>query len=169
VLDASSALVGSWLPSHLRAPEPNGAAPSPSVDARALQPATRPAGTTITGPEDREARARAHSALLDDRLAIGFLGLAVLTNVAIVIYVLTQYHSLPSSIALHWNVNGYPDVIGSPREIWTVPIITALVTIANFLLAWLSAGYDRFVSRFLLGGSVLVQIVAWVGLLTLIK
>lgn len=107
--------------------------------------------------------------LLNDPIALGLLGLAVLLNVVMVAYILLQYESIPSSITLHWNVNGFPDRIGSPREVWIIPLITGLVTIANFLLAWSIVTFDRFAARLLLGATCLVQLVAWVALITLIR
>ncbi len=107
--------------------------------------------------------------LLNDPIALGLLGIAVLLNVVMVAYILLQYDSIPSSITLHWNVNGFPDRIGSPREIWIVPLITGMVTIANFLLAWSIVTFDRFAARLLLGATCLVQLVAWVALITLIR
>lgn len=106
--------------------------------------------------------------LFGDSVVLLLLALAVVLNVAMVAFILARYASLPPSIALHWNVNGFPDVIGSPREIWTVPIIAGLVTLANVGLAWTATAFDRFAARLLVAGSVLVQIVAWAGLLTLV-
>lgn len=105
--------------------------------------------------------------LLTDPVALGLLAAAVLLNVAMVLYILIQYDNLSPSIVLHWNVSGDPDRVGSPREIWTLPIITGLVTVANFGLAWSIAMFDRFAARFLLGATCLVHIVAWVALTTL--
>ena len=111
--------------------------------------------------------ARPH--ILNDNVAIYLLGIAVVMNVAMVVFILFRYSSLPPSIALHWNVNGDPDRIGSPREIWVIPIITALVAIANLILAWSIESFDRFAARFLLAASCLVQVVAWIALITLIR
>lgn len=114
-----------------------------------------------------ESGVRVH--VLNDPVALSLLAIAVLMNVAMVIFILVRYDSLPSSIALHWNVNGDPDRIGSPREIWVIPIITALVAIANLILAWSIDTFDRFAARFLLAASCLVQVVAWIALITLIR
>lgn len=107
--------------------------------------------------------------ILNDRVAQFLLGITVVMNLAIIIFVLARYSSLPASIALHWNVNGDPDRIGSPREIWVIPIITAIVAIANLILAWSIDTFDRFAARFLLATSSLVGIVAWIALITLMR
>ncbi len=115
----------------------------------------------------RENGSRTH--VLNDNIAVALLGITVLMNVAMVLFILIRYNSLPQSIVLHWNVNGDPDRIGSPREIWVIPIITALVTIANLILSWSIEKFDRFAARFLLAASCMVEVVAWIALITLIR
>lgn len=128
-------------------------------------------GTSRTSKDRRRAlsKATARPHVLNDPVALKLLGITVLMNVAMVVLILVRYHNLPTSIALHWNVNGDPDRIGSPREIWVIPIITALVAIANLILAWSIETFDRFAARFLLAASCLVQVVAWVALITLMR
>jgi len=132
------------------------------------------AASTATGSYQIAAPGRGVSPLLrpillGDRVARAFLAIAILFNLLMVGYVLLTYDSIPQSITLHWNVNGLPDRIGSPREIWTLPLITGLVTLANFGLAWSIVTFDRFAARFLLGGTCLVQLCAWVALITLVS
>ncbi len=115
----------------------------------------------------RESGMRTH--VLNDNIGLSLLGLTVLMNVAMVFFILIRYHSLPQSIVLHWNVNGDPDRIGSAREIWVIPIITALVAIANLILSWSIEKFDRFAARFLLAASCMVEVVAWIALITLIR
>lgn len=146
------------------APAPTPSPPRAGDAAPAPAPAPRPARATHAPRES----ALSGPLLLDDRLSLGFLGGAVLLNILMVVYILIQYDTIPQSIPLHWNVNGLPDRIGSPREIWTLPLITGLVTVANFGLAWSIVTFDRFAARALLGATCLVQIVAWVALITLI-
>lgn len=144
---------------------------APSRGARGEQP---DAASATTGSYQIAAPGRGVSpllrpVLLADRVARVFLAIAILFNLLLVGYILLKYDSIPQSITLHWNVNGLPDRIGSPREIWTLPLITGLVTLANFGLAWSIVTFDRFAARFLLGGTCLVQLGAWVALITLIS
>lgn len=150
----------------------------PVVGAPAAQPAStrgvRSAQTTPSTPRQaalevgRAGNPALRPVLLNDATALALLAVAVVLNVLMVTVILVRYESIPPSIALHWNVNGMPDRIGSPREIWILPVITGLVTLANFGLAWSIVTFDRFAARFLLGAACLVQVVAWVALLTLI-
>lgn len=143
--------------------------PPQSATASSAGAGTRPAAGRSRARARRKLASTTRPTILNDRIAQFLLGISVVMNVAIIIFVLARYSSLPSSIALHWNVNGDPDRIGSPREIWIIPIITAIVAIANFILAWSIDTFDRFAARFLLAASSLVGIVAWIALITLIR
>jgi hypothetical protein len=106
--------------------------------------------------------------LLEDRVGLVFLMLAVALTLAMVAYLLVQYEQLPQSLVLHWNANGLPDRIGTRRDLWLLPVITAIVTVANIGLAWLAETFDRFAARLLLAGACMVQLVAWVALLSIL-
>ncbi|MDI3340981.1 MAG: DUF1648 domain-containing protein [Sphaerobacter sp.] len=140
---------------------------TPARGAPPAEGAPAPAAHQIAAP-GRGVSPLLRPVLLTDLVAVGFLALAILLNLSIVAYILLRYDSIPQSIALHWNVNGLPDRIGSPREIWTLPLMTGLVTLANFAMAWSIVTFDRFAARFLLGATCLVQLGAWVALITLI-
>ncbi len=113
-------------------------------------------------------RAAGHPlALLQDRPSAGLIlaGLALIT--AMVWFIALRYDAVPQTLPLHYNATGQPDRIGTPREIYILPLITALVAVANVALAWSVVRFDRFAARLLLGGTCLVQAVAWVALLKL--
>ena len=137
------------------------------VEAAAAPPAAVepgvPSGPGGSEPEEGERR------LLSDTPAVASLVVAVALNLGMVGYILARYGSMAPSIALHWNVNGLPDRVGSPREIWTLPLITGLVTLANLGLAWSVVRFDRFAARFLLVAACLVQLVAWVAVISLLR
>lgn len=105
---------------------------------------------------------------IHDHVGLSFLALALGLNLAMILYLLVQYDQLPQTLVLHWNANGLPDRIGTRRDLWLLPIITAIVTIANIGLAWLAETFDRFAARLLLAGTCLVQVVAWVALLSIV-
>ncbi len=148
-------------------------APQPSIPIEANEvgitdPVDAPRRQRFVSRRNRmDSQARPH--ILNDTIALSLLGIAVVLNVAMILFILFRFNSLPPSIVLHWNVNGDPDRIGSPREIWIIPIITSLVAIGNFILSWSIETFDRFAARFLLAASCLVQVVAWIALVTLIK
>src|SRR5919199_6510088 len=105
--------------------------------------------------------------LLRDRAAVGLLLLGGGLIAAMLWFILLRYEAVPSALPLHYSATGVPDRIGTPREIFVLPLITALVAAANIALAWSVARFDRFAARLLLSGTCLVQLVAWVALLKL--
>lgn len=107
--------------------------------------------------------------LVEDRIGLSFLLLSLALGLAMVLYLLLRYEQLPETLALHWNANGLPDRIGTRRDLWLLPFIMAIVTVANIGLAWLAEAFDRFAARLLLAGSCLVQLVAWVALLSIVR
>lgn len=145
----------------------------PTITPEAKPTPSAPRRTRLARPPQIETAPELSPALrptlLGDAMAIGLLALAVLVNVLMVVAILVRYESIPPAIALHWSAAGLPDRIGSPREIWTLPVITGIVTVANFVLAWSIVGFDRFAARLLLAATCIVQLgalVALAGLLT---
>ncbi len=113
----------------------------------------------------RERTANRRFALFSDRPAVSLLLLAGALLAAMVWFILLRFNAVPQTLPLHYNVTGQPDRIGTPREIFLFPLIAALVAVANLALAWSVVRFDRFAARLLLGGTCLVQTVAWVALL----
>ncbi|HLI52247.1 MAG TPA: DUF1648 domain-containing protein [Thermomicrobiaceae bacterium] len=122
---------------------------------------SRPSGVT--------AARRQPFALFQDPVSLWLLLVSVVLDVAMVVVTLVFRDRIGPAIALHWSVNGLPDRIGSPREIWVFPLISSLVVAANFVFSWLAFGYDRFLGRFLLGATWLVELTDWIALITLIR
>jgi len=105
----------------------------------------------------------------DDPLLRTFLILAVLLDAGLVLLLLIEYNRLPHTLVLHWNANGLPDRIGDRQEVWILPIMTTLVTVANLVLAWVLFQIDRMAARFLVGLTSLVHLVTWVALFSVIR
>jgi hypothetical protein len=113
----------------------------------------------------RERTAGRPLSLLADRPAVGLLLLGGALVAAMLWFILLRFDAVPQTLPLHYNATGQPDRIGTPREIFLFPLITALVAVANLALAWSVIRFDRFAARLLLGGTCMVQAVAWVALL----
>ncbi len=98
-------------------------------------------------------------------IILALLGGALLA--AMLWFIIIRFDAVPQTLPLHYNATGQPDRIGTPREIFLFPLIAALVAVANLALAWSVIRFDRFAACLLLGGTCLVQTVAWVALLKL--
>ena len=103
--------------------------------------------------------------LFADRPAVSLLLLGGALVAAMLWFILLRFDAVPQTLPLYFNTTGQPDRIGTPREIFLFPLITALVAVANLALAWSVIRFDRFAARLLLSGTCLVQAVAWVALL----
>jgi len=101
----------------------------------------------------------------EDRPSVSLLLLGGALVATMLWFILIRFDAVPQTLPLHYNLNGCPDRIGTPREIFYFPLIAALITVANFALAWSVIRFDRFAARLLLGGTCLAQLVAWVALL----
>lgn len=139
-------------PAATRAGEEAGAIPAGAVPARLLFD-DEPRGTEV--------------ALFRDRPAVTLVLAAGLLIAAMLWFIVLRFGTVPSALPLHYSATGQPDRIGTPREIFVLPLITALVAVANVALAWSVMRFDRFAARLLLAGTCMVQLVAWVALLTL--
>ncbi len=154
------------------------AAPLPSV--RLAQPDRYSAASEMEDEEDaappqvaaaqrafRERTAAQPFALFADQQSVLLMLLGGALIAAMLWFILLRYESVPQTLPLHYNTLGQPDRIGSPREIFLLPLIAGVVAAANIALAWSVVRFDRFAARVLLSGTCLVQVVTWVALLKL--
>ena len=104
--------------------------------------------------------------LFADRPSVSLLLLGGALVATMLWFILIRFDAVPQTLPLHYNLNGRPDRIGTPREIFYFPLIAALITVANFALAWSVIRFDRFAARPAPRRHLpLAQLVAWVALL----
>ncbi|MCX2727486.1 DUF1648 domain-containing protein [Thermomicrobium sp. 4228-Ro] len=106
-------------------------------------------------------------AFLRDRVAVGLLVVSGALLLGLVGYLIVRYETLPETLVLHWNASGLPDRIGTRRDLWLLPFVALIVTVANVALALLAEQLEAFAARLILGGTVIVLILTWVALLTI--
>ena len=137
----------------------------------------RPARRTRTTRTARPARARSaptlpsfqvpaflsQAELTGDRISLGLLGLNILSVLLMALILASRLGGLPPTIVLHLDAAGLPDRWGPPRVLWRIPLLAAMTTLINLVLAWFLAPLDRFASRFLLAAAFVVQLLAWVA------
>lgn len=139
-------------------------------------PATRPgkadagiiAGRTSSAQAIEAGGPFALPRLWSDPVASGLLIAALVIDIALTLFVLVRYNSFPQTLAIHWDSGGVADRFAPTRQIWTIPLITWLVTIANIAFAWFVDGFDRFAARILLAASLAVELIALIALYWLI-
>lgn len=107
----------------------------------------------------------AEAPLAKDRLALGMLGAAVAGVLIMLIVVTTRRDGLDALIFTHVNANGEPENLQTAEAIWNLPLIAGMVTLISGILGWFLARWDKFLPRFLLGGSIGVQFVVWIAVI----
>ena len=142
----------------------------PPLPAAALEDDEETALPPLAGAGQRafdERTAGPPPALFQDRPSVALILAGGALVAAMVWFIVLRWDAVPQTLPLHYNATGEPDRIGTPREILILPLITALVAVANIALAWSVVRFDRFAARLLLSGTCLVQTVAWVALMKL--
>lgn len=136
---------------------------APRAPARAPRP--RP---QVTMPSIKVPAAISQADLISDVPALGMIGAGVASLAAMAILVANQSSSLAPEFATHVSASGILENFASESAIWRLPLMAAGFTLMNIVIAWFVAGLDRFASRFVLMGALLVQLVVWVALIRIL-
>ena len=134
-------------PQRRRAPRPNRDRPA------------RPSASFTLPP------AIAETPIVKDRTALMMAGIGILSVLMMVIIVATRRDMLPEIIFTHVNANGEPANLQTASAIWNLPLIAGMTTLISLIAAWFLARWGEFLPRFLLGGALGVQFVAWVAVI----
>jgi len=110
----------------------------------------------------------ANADLVNDVPALGIIGVGVASLAAMAILVANRVDTLAPQFATHVSASGVLESIKSESFLWNLPLMAAMFTLMNIVMAWFISPIDRFASRFVLVGSLVVQFVAWVALIRLI-
>jgi Domain of unknown function (DUF1648) len=70
---------------------------------------------------------------------------------------------LPDVIPVHLNASGDPDHWGSTSTLWRIPFGVFMVIVIGIAIGAITWKRDRFAARFVIFGSCLIQIIAWVA------
>jgi hypothetical protein len=75
---------------------------------------------------------------------------------------------LPETIPIHLDAAGVPDLWGTASTLWRIPLAAVMITLINAITAWFLSPRDPFIGRFLVGSSLLAQVLAWIALFLLL-
>lgn len=98
-----------------------------------------------------------------DRLAHGLWGSAVLLNGLLFFYLCVIYGRLPISVPLHFNALGLPDRMGTPANLFVLPLVGLITWLVNgvvgvFFYQWQQ---ERPLALICWGTAVFIQLVVW--------
>ncbi len=147
---------------------PTEALPAPPTQRRTRAPArprraARPT-PSVSLPTVRLPAFVARSDLLADRTALGLLGAGLFSAAVMAALLNARLGGLPDSLVIHLDAAGQPDRWGEPRVLWRLPLLAVMTTLINLVVAWLVSPIDQFAGRFLLAATLVVHLIAWVGL-----
>jgi hypothetical protein len=118
-------------------------------------------------PERPPLITRLREALRDsshDRVAQALIIAGVVLNLLLFGYLAWLAPRLPSSVPLHFNQDGVPDVLGPPSQAFILPVIGLFVLMLNSVLGWvLHMRRDRSPAYLLWSATILVQVMLWVA------
>jgi hypothetical protein len=102
--------------------------------------------------------------ILQDQVALALFGTALVSTVVMAGILAGRVGSLPDTVALRFDAVGDPTRWGPPESLWQLPLLAAMVTVINAVLAGWVSRYDRFASRFVLASAVVIGLLAWIPL-----
>lgn len=105
------------------------------------------------------------SDVANDPTALTLIGIAILSLAAMAILVANRIDNVISPFATHVNASGGLENFEKNTAIWRLPLLSVMFFLMNLVAAWFIAPTDRFLSRFLLGVSCVVQLVVWIALI----
>lgn len=106
----------------------------------------------------------AEADLIGDRPGLVLLGISVFSAALMAAITSNLVGRVDPTIGIHVDAAGFTDRWADAASLWRIPLLVTMVTLINFTIAWFTASFDRFATRVLLGGTLLVHVVAWMAL-----
>jgi hypothetical protein len=110
----------------------------------------------------------ANADLVNDAPALGIIGAGLASLAAMAILVANQVDSLAPQFATHVSASGILEDFRSESALWNIPLMAGMFTLMGIVMAWFISPIDRFASRFVLAGALVVQFVAWVAIIRIL-
>ena len=95
---------------------------------------------------------------------VGFVALSLLSLVLMIATLLAQGGDLPSSFPIHLDASGNADRFGDSATLWRIPFGILMTMLMALVVAAILWKRDRFAARFVVAGTILAQVLAWVAL-----
>ncbi len=105
---------------------------------------------------------------MNDAPALGIIGASLASLAGMAIVVANRAESLAPEFATHVSASGILENFKDDSALWNVPLMAAMFTLMNIVMAWFISPLDRFASRFVLVGALVAQFVAWVAIIRIL-
>jgi hypothetical protein len=103
-----------------------------------------------------------------DRGALYLIAASVVSIFFMSVMLATRIGDLPEVIPIHLDAAGSPDLWGTASTLWRIVLAAVMITVINAIAAWFLSARDPFIGRFLVGSSLLAQVLAWIALFLLL-
>lgn len=108
------------------------------------------------------------SLLRRDRALMAVLVLALLINIALLIFLAVRFEALPDLLPLHFDASGLPDRIDAKAGIFGLPIIGLVVLVANALIGFPVHRRERAAAMLFASSALLMQILLWLAAMNIV-
>jgi uncharacterized membrane protein len=95
--------------------------------------------------------------------------LAVALVLGLFAFVCFRFPALPARLPLHYTVDGLADRVGAASEVFILPLIGLLALLVNVIFGVVAYSRERMASYVVWGGTLLVQLLLWVGAINLLR
>lgn len=102
-----------------------------------------------------------------DKLILNLLGVGIILNILIWIFVLIKFGAGMEAVVLHYNVEFGADLVDTWSKIFTIPVSALVFVIVNTLLAYLFYKLESFLSYIILIASFVLQVFFLITIITL--
>jgi hypothetical protein len=103
-----------------------------------------------------------------DRSALYLIGASAVSILFMSFMLAARIGDLPEVIPIHLDAAGSPDLWGTASTLWRIVLAAIMITVINAITAWFLSPRDPFIGRFLVGSSLLAQVLAWIALFLLL-
>jgi hypothetical protein len=103
-----------------------------------------------------------------DRVAWALIGLSLLTNLALHIYLSFVFDRLPAILSFHFDLMGRVDRIASRTEILRLPQVALLMLLLDLGAGFVIYRRERIAAHLIWGGGLVLQLLVWGAVFTII-
>jgi hypothetical protein len=128
----------------------------------------RPLGPTQNWQEEEKRASLFNLHIWQDRPAWVLVGLGLLANLALHIYISLVFDQLPAMLSFHFDALGQADRIAGRIEILRLPQMALLMLVLDLGLGFVLYRQQHIAAYLIWGGGLVLQLLVWGAVLTII-
>jgi hypothetical protein len=128
----------------------------------------RPLGPTQYWREEEQRSRLLGLSIWRDRMAWTLVGLGLLANLSLHVYLTFVFDQLPQMLPVHFNVVGQADRIASRTEVLRFPQVALVMLVLDLILGFVTYRRQRVAAYLIWGGGLVLQWLVWGAVLTIV-